>query len=67
MYTVSELIECLKKCPADYKVVAINSNGLDLGSFESVGIDNKQKSVELFITDYKINRLSMCRRSFYAL
>ena len=51
MYTVSELIECLKKGPADYKVVAINSNGLDLGSFESVGIDNKQKSVELFITD----------------
>ena len=51
MYTVSELIECLKKCPADYKVVVINSGGLDLGSFESVGIDNNQKTVDLFLTD----------------
>lgn len=51
MYTVKELIECLKQCPEDYKVVAINSNGLDLGSFESVGIDNRLKNVDLFLTD----------------
>lgn len=51
MYTVKELIEALQECPLEYKVVAVNSELLNLESFESVGINNDRKTVDLFLSD----------------
>lgn len=51
MYTVKELIEVLKQCPEDYEVVCISSGGLNLGSFEAVGINKNDKNIELFVGD----------------
>ena len=46
MYTVKELIETLKQCPEDYEVL-IHGTGEFLG-IETVGIDNEEKTVDLF-------------------
>ena len=53
MYTVKELIEALLQCPPEYKVVAVNSELSNLGSFEHVGINNNRKTVDLFLSDLK--------------
>jgi hypothetical protein len=48
MYTVKELIEALKQCPEDYEVVMnITSYALS-ASIDVVGIDHKDKVVDLF-------------------
>ena len=46
MYTVKELIEALKECPEDSKVL-IHAPGF-VGDIESVGIDPDEKTVDLF-------------------
>ena len=43
MYTVKELIEALKQCPAEYEVRIEIFYQLD-----SVGIDHEEKAVSLF-------------------
>lgn len=47
MYTVKELIETLKQCPEDYEVL-INYIEDIYSPIEEVGIDHKEKTVDLF-------------------
>lgn len=47
MYTVKELIEALKKCPEDYKVV-VGAHNLNDMEVDMVGIDHDEKVVGLF-------------------
>lgn len=47
MYTVKELIEALQQCPEDYKVM-VNYEIHCWGDIEELGIDNKEKTVDLF-------------------
>ena len=49
MYTVKELIEALKKCPADYIVKSIIESSYYAGKIKSVAIDNDEKTVDLFV------------------
>lgn len=46
MYTVAELIETLKQCPQDYEVYIRTET--TIYSLETVGIDNNEKTVDLF-------------------
>lgn len=48
MYTVKELIEALKKCPKDYRVMVADKN-FYLENVESVGIKNDNEIVNLFL------------------
>lgn len=47
MFTVKELIEALKKCPEDYEVLVNAQEGFS--GIEQIGIDNEEKTVDLFI------------------
>jgi hypothetical protein len=53
MYTVKELIEALQQCPQDYEVNIIKGScGYRIShtyEVKTVGIDNNEKSVDLFI------------------
>lgn len=46
MYTVRELIDALQKCPEDFEVI-IHTPEEGFG-IEAVGIDNEDKTVDLF-------------------
>jgi hypothetical protein len=46
MYTVKDLIEALKQCPEDYQVMV--ATGLGFEFVVTVGIDPKEKTVDLY-------------------
>ena len=46
MYTVKDLIQALQQCPEEYQVMVKTENGF--GFVVTVGIDPKEKTVDLF-------------------
>lgn len=48
MYTVAELLEALTQCPQDTTVVIITPDG-DRHTFDTLGIDHKNGTVDLMI------------------
>lgn len=47
MYTVQELIEALQECPKDYKVL-IHGEAYVIHRIDSIGIDNNERTVDIF-------------------
>lgn len=45
MYTVKELIEALKECPEDYKVLLVTDKPYEIGM---LGVNLELKTVDLF-------------------